>query len=69
MAQNNHPLRDQRKQSADEIGTIEDVLRLYNTVAEPFMDAKNGINTTNKNLKCFRESAKCNHLFLILLMD
>ena len=35
MAQNNHPQRYQRKQSADEIGMIEDVLRLYNTVAEP----------------------------------
>ena len=48
MAQNNHPQRYQRKQSVDEIGMIEDVLRLYNTVAEPFMDAKKCINATNK---------------------
>ena len=49
MAQNNHPHRYQRKQSADEIGMIEDVLRLYNIVAEPFMDAKNALTQqTNK---------------------
>ena len=33
MAQNNHPQRYQRKQSANEIGMVEDVLRLYNAVA------------------------------------
>ena len=38
MAQNNHPQRYQRKQSVDEISMIEDVLRLYNTIAERFMD-------------------------------
>ena len=48
MAQNNHPQRYQRKQSADEIGMIEDVLRLYNTVAEPFMDAKNALTQQTK---------------------
>ena len=41
MAQNDHPHRYQGKQAADEIGMIEDVLRLYNTVAEPSLDAKN----------------------------
>ena len=49
MAQNNHPQRYQRKQSADEIGMIEDVLRLYNTVAEPFMDAKNALTQQTKS--------------------
>jgi hypothetical protein len=34
MAQKNHPQRYQRKQSVDEISMIEDVLRLYNTVAK-----------------------------------
>ena len=49
MAQNSHPQRYQRKQSADEIGMIEDVLRLYNTVAEPFMDAKNALTQQTKS--------------------
>ena len=49
MAQNNHPQRYQRKQSVDEIGMIEDVLRLYNTVAEPFMDAKNALSQQTKS--------------------
>ena len=49
MAQHNHPQRYQRKQSADELGMIEDVLRLYNTVAEPFMDAKNALTQQTKS--------------------
>ena len=49
MAQNNHPQRYQRKQSVDEISMIEDVLRLYNTVAEPFMDVKNALTQQTKS--------------------
>ena len=44
-----HPHRYQRKRAADEIGMIEDVLRLYNAVAEPFMDANNALTQQTRS--------------------
>ena len=34
--QNYHPQRYLKKESADEIGRIEEVLRLYNTIVDPY---------------------------------
>ena len=61
--QNYHPQRYLKKESADEIGRIEEVLRLYNTVVDPYN--KTGITQQTKS-EILSTVRKYNHRLLIL---